>query len=125
MSRTASELVWEPRGVGELVRWALPAQRNTLDAWVVRGLALLARQQVLTVDGLDHVRAAHDPFILAINHSTRTESLKVPALLILHRGGRMIHFFSDWDFLLIPGVGLICLWRPNIAGTLKTARHPG
>ena len=68
------------------MRWALPAQHKTLDAWVVRGLALLARQQVLKVGGLDHVRAAHDPFILAINHSTRTESLLVPALLILHRG---------------------------------------
>ncbi|MGB7831617.1 MAG: hypothetical protein WBL84_05365, partial [Xanthobacteraceae bacterium] len=61
MSPTASELVWEPPALGELLRWALPAQHKTLDAWVVRGLALLARQQVLRVGGLDHVRAAHDP----------------------------------------------------------------
>ena len=122
MSQTASELVWEPPALGELVRWALPAQRNTLDAWVVRGLALLARQQVLAVDGLHHVRAAHDPFILAINHSTRTESLLVPALLILHRGGRLIHFFADWNFRLIPGIGLIYRRAQTITVTRKSAK---
>jgi 1-acyl-sn-glycerol-3-phosphate acyltransferase len=122
MSRTASELVWQPPALGELVRWALPAQRNTLDAWVVRGLALLARQQVLAVDGLHHVRAAHDPFIFAINHSTRTESLLVPALLILHRGGRLIHFFADWNFRLIPGIGLIYRRAQTITVTRKPAK---
>ena len=104
------------------MRWALPAQRNTLDAWVVRGLALLARQQVLAVDGLHHVRAAHDPFILAVNHSTRTESLLVPALLILHRGGRLIHFFADWNFRLIPGIGLIYRRAQTITVTRKSAK---
>ena len=121
MSPTASELVWEPPALGELLRWALPAQHKTLDAWVVRGLALLARQQVLTVGGLDHVRAAHDPFILAINHSTRTESLLVPALLILNRGGRLIHFFADWNFRLIPGIGLIYRRAQTITVTRKSA----
>jgi 1-acyl-sn-glycerol-3-phosphate acyltransferase len=122
MSPTASELVWEPPALGELVRWALPAQRNTLDAWVVRGLAALARRQVLTVGGLDHVRATHDPFILAINHSTPTQSLLVPALLVLHRGGRLIHFFADWNFRLIPGIGLIYRRAQTITVTRKSAK---
>ena len=104
MSPAASEQVWQPPALGELLRWGLPAQ-NTLDAWVVRALALLARQQVLTVSGLDHIRAVHDPFIVAINHSTRTESLLVPALMVLYRGGRLVHFFADWNFRLIPGSG--------------------
>ena len=122
MSPTASEFVWEPPALSELVRWALPAQKNTLDAWIVRALALLARQQVVTVAGLEHVRAAHDPFILAINHSTRTESLLVPALLVLHRGGRLIHFFADWNYRLIPGIGLIYRRAQTITVTRKSAK---
>jgi hypothetical protein len=96
MSPAASEQVWQPPALGELLRWGLPAQ-NTLDAWVVRALALLARQQVLAVSGLDHIRAVHDPFIVAINHSTRTESLLVPALMVLYRGGRLVARFNQID----------------------------
>jgi Acyltransferase len=121
MSPTASEQVWQPPALGELLRWGLPAQ-NTLDAWVVRALALLARQQVLTVSGLDHIRAVHDPFIVAINHSTRTESLLVPALMVLHRGGRLVHFFADWNFRLVPGIGLIYRRAQTITVTRKSAK---
>jgi 1-acyl-sn-glycerol-3-phosphate acyltransferase len=122
MSPTASEFVWEPPALAQLLRWALPGQKNTLDAWIVRALALLARQQVVAVAGLEHVRAAHDPFILAINHSTRTESLLVPALLVLHRGGRLIHFFADWNYRLIPGIGLIYRRAQTITVTRKSAK---
>jgi 1-acyl-sn-glycerol-3-phosphate acyltransferase len=121
MSPAASEQVWQPPALGELLRWGLPAQ-NTLDAWVVRGLALLARQQVLTVSGLDHICAVHDPFIVAINHSTRTESLLVPALMVLHRGGRLVHFFADWNFRLVPGIGLIYRRAQTITVTRKSAK---
>ena len=121
MSPAASEQVWQPPALGELLRWGLPAQ-NTLDAWVVRALALLARQQVLTVSGLDHIRAVHDPFIVAINHSTRTESLLVPALMVLYRGGRLVHFFADWNFRLIPGIGLIYRRAQTITVTRKSAK---
>jgi 1-acyl-sn-glycerol-3-phosphate acyltransferase len=121
MSPAASEQVWQPPALGELLRWGLPAQ-NTLDAWVVRALALLARQQVLTVSGLDHIRAVHDPFIVAINHSTRTESLLVPALMVLYRGGRLVHFFADWNFRLVPGIGLIYRRAQTITVTRKSAK---
>ena len=121
MSPAASEQVWQPPALGELLRWGLPAQ-NTLDAWVVRALALLARQQVLAVSGLDHIRAVHDPFIVAINHSTRTESLLVPALMVLYRGGRLVHFFADWNFRLVPGIGLIYRRAQTITVTRKSAK---
>ena len=26
---------------------------------------------------------------------------------MLHRGGRLIHFLADWNFRLIPGIGLM------------------
>jgi 1-acyl-sn-glycerol-3-phosphate acyltransferase len=121
MSVTAREFAWEPPALAELLRVPLPAQ-NSIDAWLVRGLALLARQQVLAVAGLEHVRAAHDPFVLALNHSTRTEALLVPALLVLHRGGRLIHFFADWNYQLLPGIGLIYRRAQTITVTRKSAR---
>src|SRR5262245_17321563 len=118
---TAREFAGEPPALGELLRWALPAQ-SSFDTWLVRGLALMARQQVLAVAGLEHVRAAHDPFVLAINHSTRTEALLVPALLVLHRGGRLIHFLADWNYRLLPGIGLIYRRAQTVTVTRKSAR---
>jgi 1-acyl-sn-glycerol-3-phosphate acyltransferase len=117
----ARPLVWQPPAPREILHWPLP-YRGMFDRWLVRGLALLARRQVLSVRGLDHVRPALDPFILAINHSTRREALLVPALLVLHRGGRLIHFLADWNFRLIPGVGLIYRRGGAITVTHKPAR---
>ena len=89
---------------------------------MVRGLALFARGRVLAVSGLPHVRPGLDPFILAINHNTRTEALLVPALIMLHRGGRLIHFLADWNFRLIPGIGLLYRRAETITVTAKHAR---
>ena len=115
----AGSIVWEPPAPREIMRWPLPYQRWT-NRCLVRGLALLARRQVLVIHGLEHVRPAQDPFILALNHSTRREALLVPALLVLHRGGRLIHFVADWNFRLIPGIGM--LYRRG--GAITVARKP-
>ena len=88
----------------------------------MRALALMARRQVLAIRGLEHVQPARDPFILALNHSTMAESLLVPALLMLHRGGRLIHFLADWNYGLIPGVGLLYRRGETILVTRKPAR---
>ena len=82
----------------------------------------IARCQVLAVHGLHHLRAAGDPFILAANHGTRREALLVPALLMLHRGGRRVHFLADWSFRLIPGVGLIYSRAEVVTVLGKSAR---
>ncbi|HMK81409.1 MAG TPA: lysophospholipid acyltransferase family protein [Xanthobacteraceae bacterium] len=121
MSQTASPSVWEPPAPLQLARWPLP-HRGALERVVVRALALLARRQVLTVHGLEHVQAARDPFILALNHSTMIESLIVPALLVLSRDGRLIHFLADWNYRLIPGVGLLYERGGTITVTRKPAR---
>jgi 1-acyl-sn-glycerol-3-phosphate acyltransferase len=68
------------------------------------------------------VRPACDPFILALNHSSRGEALLVPALLTLYRHGRLIHFLADWNFRLIPGIGLIYRRAETITVTRKPAR---
>ena len=46
----------------------------------------------------------------------------MPALLILHRGGQLIHFLADWNYRLIPGVGLIYRRAQTITVTRKSAR---
>ena len=92
------------------------------DRWLVRALALLGRNQVRVLSGLEHVDPGNDPFILVLNHSTRREALLVPVALILHRSGRLIHFLADWNFRLIPGIGLMYRRAKTITVTRKSAR---
>jgi len=92
------------------------------DRLLLRGLALIARRQIVAVHGLQHVRAAADPFILAANHNTCCESLLVPAVLFLHRGGRLMHFLADWNFRLIPGVGYLYRRAQVVTVTRKPAK---
>src|SRR5215510_2310375 len=92
------------------------------DRLLLRALALLAARHVVAIDGLQHIRPAQDPFILAANHSTRRESLLVPALLLLHRGGSMVHFLADWNFRLIPGVALLYARAQVVTVTRKPAK---
>lgn len=121
MSLQASPLNWEPPAAQELLRWPLPYQ-SLVNRCLVRGVSVLARGRVLAMSGLQHVRPGLDPFILAVNHNTRTEALLVPALIMLHRGGRQIHFMADWNFRLIPGIGLIYRRAGAITVTAKPAR---
>ncbi len=121
MSIEASPLKWETPAARELLRWPLPHQ-NLTDRWLVRAMVLLARGQILGMRGVEHVHPSLDPFIVAINHNTRIEALLVPALLMLHRGGRCIHFLADWNFRLIPGIGFIFSRGGTITVTAKPAR---
>jgi 1-acyl-sn-glycerol-3-phosphate acyltransferase len=120
-----------PIGPGQQV-WRVPALSDILgcslphlglgDRLLLRAIAALARHHVLSIHGLQHIRAAGDPFILAANHNTRRESLLVPALLLLHRGGRRMHFLADWNFRLVPGVGLIYSRAQVVTVLGKSAR---
>jgi 1-acyl-sn-glycerol-3-phosphate acyltransferase len=92
------------------------------DRIVFRIIMLVARRQVVSISGLEHIQAAH-PFILALNHSTRREAVVVPAALIFHRGGNLIHFWSDWVFRLIPGIGMVLRRSGTICVPTKRSRH--
>lgn len=91
-----------------------------IDAFLLHGVAIWAQRRVLGIHGIEHIHPSRDPFILALNHSTRLEALLVPALLIHLRGGRHIHFMADWNFRLVPGVGF--LYRR--ARVITVARKP-
>lgn len=105
----------------DVIDWPLP-ERNFGDRLVLRALALAACGRVRAIHGLEHIRTANDPFILVANHSTRREALLMPTLLMLYRGGRLIHFLADWNFRLIPGVGMIYRRSGAISVTRKSAR---
>ncbi|MBO0766193.1 MAG: 1-acyl-sn-glycerol-3-phosphate acyltransferase [Hyphomicrobiaceae bacterium] len=109
-------------GLSEILSCALP-HLALGDRLLLRAVALLARHHVLSIHGLQHIRTAQDPFILAANHGTRRESLLVPALLLLHRGGRRVHFLADWNFRLIPGIGLI-YGRAQVVTVLRKSAKP-
>jgi 1-acyl-sn-glycerol-3-phosphate acyltransferase len=117
----ADALTWRSPLPSQIVGCALP-HLGLGDRLVLRSLALLASRQIVAIHGLQHVRAACDPFILAANHSTRRESILVPALLFLHRGGRLLHFLADWNFRLIPGAGFVYGRAQVVTVTRKSAR---
>jgi 1-acyl-sn-glycerol-3-phosphate acyltransferase len=117
----SGQLTWRAAPPGLIVGCPLP-HLGFGDRLLLRALALLASPHVIAIHGLPHIRPAMDPFILAANHNTRRESLLVPAMLLLHRGGRLLHFLADWNFRLIPGVGLIYARAQVVTVTRKSAK---
>src|SRR6516225_2785164 len=109
-----------PLSARAILSWPLPELRRPLDRMLVRGVALIGRSRIHSIAGLEHIAPEHDPFILALNHGTRLEALLVPPLLFLLRRGRRIHFIADWNFRIIPGIGL--LYRR--AGVITVAHKP-
>jgi 1-acyl-sn-glycerol-3-phosphate acyltransferase len=83
--------------------------------------AMLA-SRVLAVHGMERLAVARDPFIVALNHSQRLEAVAIPTTLFVARGGRLIHFIADWNFMLIPGVGFIMRLGETIPLAHKDAR---
>ena len=65
------------------------------------------RQRIDRVIGIEHALSLNDGFIVAANHSCRRDALLLPAMLVFCRGGRLVHFMADWNFKLIPGIGLL------------------
>jgi 1-acyl-sn-glycerol-3-phosphate acyltransferase len=113
---------WRVPAVSEILGRALP-HLGLGDRLLLRAIAVLARHHIVSIHGLQHIRAAGDPFILAANHGTRRESLLVPALLLFHRGGRRLHFLADWNFRLIPGVGFL-YGRAQVVTVLRKSARP-
>jgi 1-acyl-sn-glycerol-3-phosphate acyltransferase len=122
MPTNSAALAWRAPRATEIFGWALPHTQRLGDRLLLRALALEATRHIVAVHGLEHIRPACDPFILVANHSTRREAVLVPALLFLHRGGRIVHFLADWNFRLIPGVGLIYSRAEVVTVTRKSAK---
>jgi 1-acyl-sn-glycerol-3-phosphate acyltransferase len=77
------------------------------DRALFRLLAAAAAVRVTSVHGIENIAPDRDPFILAPNHSTWLEAILVPSLFFIAREGKRIHFLADWNFRIVPGIGLI------------------
>ncbi len=93
---------------GNILRAPMPHKAGRpLARGVIRGLLLAFGDCIVRVRGLERIAAEHDPFILALNHSTKLEALFLPAFLLSARGGKPLHFIADWNLKLIPGIAFI------------------
>lgn len=103
--------------------WRMPLPHaRPFDRLLIRALAFLATRRLIAISGIERLAASHDPYILALNHNTRSEALLVPALILLLRGGKPIHFLADWNFRLIPGVNFLYRRAQVITLTRKRAK---
>jgi len=108
---------------GQVCSWPLPhLAGRAVTRSILRGVCALGRTRLLGAEGLERILPQRDPFILALNHTLRVEALLVPALLMLVRGGKAIHFLADWNFRLIPGVAQLFTAGQTIVLTRKPAR---
>jgi 1-acyl-sn-glycerol-3-phosphate acyltransferase len=112
---------WRKPSLGEIRAARLPAL-GLLDRTLTKGLCSVALGRFKSIQGLEHVRAERDPFVLALNHATRFEALALPAVLMYYRGGRRVHFLADWNFQMIPGIGLLYRRSGAIVVMRKSAR---
>jgi len=97
-----------------------PERRST--RWVIRATLLALGPFVRAVHGVERLRRQEGPFVVALNHSQRTEAFLVPALLAWLRGGRVVRFLADWNFMLIPPVYVLYKSARVIPVTSKPAR---
>jgi 1-acyl-sn-glycerol-3-phosphate acyltransferase len=115
--------VFRPLTWGEVWRQPLPFLSHSLPSRTLcRVLIGLLGHRIIDVRGLQHLAPEKDPFIIALNHTHRIEAMLVPALLMYYRGGKLIHFLSDWNFQLIPIVASIIRRCEPIIVTRKSAR---
>ncbi|MBP7148649.1 MAG: 1-acyl-sn-glycerol-3-phosphate acyltransferase [Acidobacteria bacterium] len=112
-----------PPGLREILAHPLPFQSHSwLNRAICRSIMALLGGRVLELHGLEHARPERDPFVLAINHNQKTEAVILPTMLIYHRGGKLIHFISDWNFQLIPIVRTVIRRSEVITLVVKDAR---
>ena len=118
---TSGLIGWRHPSLKELWQQPLP-HLGTFDRALARFCGYFLLPRFSSVSGLENVAPEADPFILALNHSSRFEALALPAILVYCRGGNRVHFLADWNFQLIPGVGLLYRRAGAIVVTRKSAR---
>lgn len=112
---------WRASAFHDVRTKPLPAL-GTFDRTLTKALCSLVLKQFRAIHGLEHVCAENDPFVLALNHTSRFEALALPAVLMYHRAGRRVHFLADWNFQMIPGIGLLYRRSGAIVVMRKSAR---
>jgi 1-acyl-sn-glycerol-3-phosphate acyltransferase len=110
-------------GPREIFRRPFPHQKGRpLTRFLTKAFLALYRNRYVSIDGLEHVQPANDPFILVANHNQRPEVVLIPAALFFSRDGKPIHFMADWNFKLIPGVAILYSCGQIITVDRKSAK---
>jgi len=117
----AAAPTWRRPTIKELYNQPLP-HLGLADRTLTRSLGYFVLSSFSSIRGLEHVSPEADPFVLALNHTTRFEAVALPALLMYLRGGRRVHFLADWNFQMIPGIGLLYRRSEAIVVMRKSAR---
>jgi len=114
----AFELSWR-----RIWRQPLPNMAGEpLTRLLLRALLGWLGRYIVDMRGLEHVDPSRDPFILAPNHSQKMEAVLVPAAMFFFRGGKRIHFLSDWNFRMIPVLASFLRRAQTIILMNKSAR---
>jgi 1-acyl-sn-glycerol-3-phosphate acyltransferase len=93
---------------GEMWRRPLPfLAKDHLTRFLTRLALHLYRKHFLEVIGAERLRPEHDPYIVVMNHSQRSEAILIPGLFFFLRDGKRIHFMADWNFCLFPPVAIL------------------
>jgi len=77
---------------------------------------------ILRVHGLEHITPEKDPQIILLNHNQKMEAILVPSFLVFARYGKRVHFLSDWNFRLIPGLSFFLRKAETIILMNKSAK---
>lgn len=119
--RTLSVPVFTQRTFRQIWQEKLP-YLNARDRIVIKLLVYWMQRYIISVDGLENIQPENGPFILAMNHNQKSEAIAVPATLFFYGKGKKIHFFSDWNFQMIPIVSYIIRRSEVITVTRKSAK---
>lgn len=122
LQTAATPRPWAALRPSDIWRWPLPELRRRSDRLLARLAGAWALRSVSEVTGWERVHPRNDPFLLAVNHSSRREVVLLTAILLLARGGRPVRFLADWNFRLIPGVGYLYDRSGAITVTHKEAK---
>lgn len=110
--------------VGDVWRQPLDGLPSAFDRLLCRSISTLALHWIVEIQGLENIAPERDPFILALNHSSRLEAVLLPILLMLHRRGHHLRFLADWPMMLVPGVASLYRRGHVILVTRKKPRFP-
>jgi 1-acyl-sn-glycerol-3-phosphate acyltransferase len=73
--------------------------------FAIRLTLAVFRSRIRGVHGTEILTKVAGPVLFVANHSQRPEAAILPAVLGLMSLGRNVHFLTDWNFLVIPGLG--------------------
>ena len=129
MTRTVGETVPETPGEVrrlsrvDILRKPMPLMPGKPFARAaIRMILFIFRNRILDIKGLENIHPDRGPIILAPNHNQRTEAILVPVLANFLRDGKLVRFLADWNFAMIPGVGLLYRLGDTIVLTRKSAK---